>query len=199
MRKCVVLLRRTCEALNVLLASFDDDAAEDGELGVDNAAAHALLLAAALAALAVVGRVLVQQELDTLVCENTLTHGKALLVVTTSDSQHVALPLITEVIGGDLSGNALVVEWTAQVLILEVDGLLGCVRWVRDVELHCCCCCCCWRCRASRGERDRSGAGVGVRERERKGEGERDRRREKEIEEERRRDREEVSDEQHVY
>jgi hypothetical protein len=86
-----------------------------------------------------------EEEADTVRKENTLLHRETLLVVTTSDTEDVALPLIADRIGGDLLGNALVVEDTAErcilfswrlfpsvipfhilaLLIVDVDELLG--------------------------------------------------------------------------
>lgn len=53
---------------------------------------------------------LTQKQADTLVGENTLHHGEALLVVTTSDLQDVATPLLTQKIDLNFLGNTLVVE-----------------------------------------------------------------------------------------
>jgi hypothetical protein len=59
-----------------------------------------------------------EEEADTVRKENTLLHRETLLVVTTSDTEDVALPLIADRVGGDLLGDALVVEDTAERCVI---------------------------------------------------------------------------------
>ena len=53
------------------------------------------------------------QQLHAEVGEDTLAHGKALLVVTTRDTEDVTLELVAEDVGGDFIRDALIVERTA--------------------------------------------------------------------------------------
>ena len=81
-------------------------------------------------------RTLVEQKADTLVLHDTLLHGETLLVVTTHDLEDVSLVLITEGVGGDLGGKALVIEEdTELLLVVELDALLGPSGGVGNVKL----------------------------------------------------------------
>ena len=55
-----------------------------------------------------------EEETDTVGEEDTLLHGETLLVVAASNAEDVALPLIAEGVAGDLLGDPLVVEDTAE-------------------------------------------------------------------------------------
>lgn len=81
---------------------------------------------------------ILEQETDTGICENTLFHGETLLVVTTSDLEHVALPFVAESIARDLGTHALVEEWTELTFIFNFDQLLATSCWIGDVQLHVC-------------------------------------------------------------
>ena len=53
---------------------------------------------------------LLEEEPDTAVGEDSLLHGEALLVVSSGDSHHVALELVSEGVGLHLLAHALLVE-----------------------------------------------------------------------------------------
>ena len=76
-----------------------------------------------------------EQKADALVLEDALNHGEALLVVSTSDAENVALPLVTEGVGRDLLSHALVEEWAELEFVLDRDALLGAVAGVAHVNL----------------------------------------------------------------
>ena len=48
-----------------------------------------------------------EEESDTGRVHDTLLHGETLLVVAASDLDDVALPLVTQAVGGDLSAHLL--------------------------------------------------------------------------------------------
>lgn len=87
---------------DVGLALLGNGQSQDGQVSADNAAADRLALALAGPAGAVAGVALSQQETDTGGLQDTLLHGETLLVVATGDADNVALPLVTESVGGDL-------------------------------------------------------------------------------------------------
>jgi hypothetical protein len=76
-----------------------------------------------------------EEEADTLVGQETLAHGEALLVIAAVDAEDVALPLLAERVGGDLGRDALVEERAERLLVLDEHRLLRPVGRVRDVEL----------------------------------------------------------------
>lgn len=53
---------------------------------------------------------IVEEKADSASSEDTLHHRETLLVVTAGDLEDVALPFVTEGLGGDLIRDALVVE-----------------------------------------------------------------------------------------
>ena len=53
---------------------------------------------------------LLEEEPDTAVGEDSLLHGETLLVVSSGDSHHVALELVSEGVGLHLLAHALLVE-----------------------------------------------------------------------------------------
>ena len=121
---------------DVLLALLDDRESEDGEIGTNDASADRLALALAGAAGAVAGVAVGEEKADTGRGDNTLLHGKTLLVVAAGDADNVALPLIANGFGRDLSAHALLVEVAELALVLDVDQLLGAIGRVGDVQLH---------------------------------------------------------------
>ncbi len=119
-----------------LLAGLDDGQAQDGQVGVNDAAPDGLALALAGAARAVARVALGEQQADALVGEDALLHGEALLVVAARDAEHVALPLVAERVGLDLLAHPLLVEASDLLLVVDFEQLLG-ARWrVGDVELN---------------------------------------------------------------
>ena len=54
-----------------------------------------------------------EEETDTVGEEDTLLHGETLLVVSTSDTEDVTLPFVTERVSGDFLCDPLLVEDTA--------------------------------------------------------------------------------------
>lgn len=144
------------QAGDLALALLDDAEGDDGEVGGDDAAADGLAAALTRAASAVARVALGEEEADTVGVHDTLLHGETLLVVATGDAEDVALPLVAERVGGDLSAHlffssvsrvsgvgefgvggthALVHEDGELALILNVNELLAAVGRVGDVQL----------------------------------------------------------------
>merc|ERR1719308_545783 len=118
------------------LAGLDDGHRHDGKVGVDDAAADGLALPLTGAALAVVGVTLLEEKADTALGEDALLHGETLLVVATGDAEHVALPLVTEAVGGHFHAHALLVEGTNLVFIVDLKEFLAPGGRVGNVDLH---------------------------------------------------------------
>lgn len=93
------------EAGDVGLANLDDGEGEDGEIGSDDAATDGLALALTGAAGAVAGVAVGEEEADTGRVHDTLLHRETLLVVAAGDADNVALPLVAQAVGGDLSAH----------------------------------------------------------------------------------------------
>jgi len=95
------------EAGDFLLTLLDDSKGKDGEIERGDATTDGLSLALTGAAGAVAGVAVGEEEADTVGDNDTLLHRETLLVVTTGDAEDIALPLVTEEIGGDLSAHLL--------------------------------------------------------------------------------------------
>jgi len=102
-----------CEAWELVVALLDNDKGEDGNIWADNAATHGLAPALTVAAGAVARVAVGKKETDTVWEEDTLFHGKALLVVSTGDAEDVALEFVAKVISLHLLSDFLVIEDTA--------------------------------------------------------------------------------------
>lgn len=91
------------ETGDLLVALLDDAESKDGKVHADDAATDRLSLALTSAAGAVARVTLGEKEADTGRVHDTLLHGETLLVVSTSDTEDVALELITDRVTGNLS------------------------------------------------------------------------------------------------
>ena len=80
------------------------------DIRANNAAADGLPAALTGAAHTVARVALTEEEANTVGQQNTLLHRETLLVVTTADTEDVALPLVTERVDLNILGHALVVE-----------------------------------------------------------------------------------------
>jgi hypothetical protein len=79
-------------------------------LGRDDASSDGLSLAFSLPSGTVARHASSQEQTDTIRSEDTLLHGKSLLVISSSDLEDVAGELLTEIFAIDFVGNSLLVE-----------------------------------------------------------------------------------------
>lgn len=116
------------ESWDFTLTLLDDNEGEDGNIGANDAATDGLAPAFTGAADAIAGVAVGEQEADTVGEENTLLHRETLLVVSTSDTEDVAFPFVTERVAGNFLGDLLVVEDAARKfnnsddIFLELEG-----------------------------------------------------------------------------
>jgi hypothetical protein len=89
---------------------LDDNEVDDGQVSTSNATTDGLSAALTVTERSVVAGGTIEEDLNSVVNEDTLLHGNTLLVHTTGDLEDVALELVTESIGGDLLGDTLIVE-----------------------------------------------------------------------------------------
>jgi hypothetical protein len=108
------------ESWNIIVALLDDDQGENGDIGTNDAAANWLALALTSATGSVAGVTIGKEESDTVGEEDTLFHGETLLVVSTSDTEDVAFPLVTERVARDFLCDFLVVEDTARKSMIDI-------------------------------------------------------------------------------
>jgi hypothetical protein len=70
------------------------------------------------------------------VCQLTLLHGETLLVVSTTDSDDVALELVTELVNGNILTHSLLPEDSGLEVIVDGECLLSASGGVGEVQLH---------------------------------------------------------------
>ena len=124
------------QSRDLALALLDDDQGEDGDVRANDATADGFALALATSAGSVARVAVGEEEANTVGKENTLLHRETLLVVSTSDSENVSLPLIAQRIGGDFLRHLLVVKDANLLLIVDIEKFLGPSGGVGDIELH---------------------------------------------------------------
>jgi len=115
---------------NLILTLLDNDEVENAEVAVDHAAAHRFATTLSRATGPVAWMSETQQQTNAAVCQNTLHHRKALLVVASRNTHDIALPLVAEAISADLCRHALLVETSQLLVIVDVDQLLTASGWV---------------------------------------------------------------------
>merc|ERR1719215_1415524 len=125
-----------CEARNLLGALLRKHQAESCKVRADHAPSHGLALAAALAALAVARHALLEEQPNTVIAEDALLHGEALLVVASANAEDVALELIAQGIARNFGGHALVEEGQQLLVIVNLEHLLHARGWIGDIDLH---------------------------------------------------------------
>lgn len=104
----------------------------------DDATADALALTLALAhsITSAPGSVLGHEQTNTVRRENTLLHGKTLLVLASHDSENVTIELVSELTAVNLHGETEVVEMLELLLIVNFDELLRTRLRVGKIELY---------------------------------------------------------------
>ena len=105
---------------NLLLTLLDDNAVQGLNIRADNTATDTLPAALTVAAHTIARVTLAEKQAHTRGQEDTLLHGETLLIVTTTNAEDVALPLVTKRVDFDILGHALVVEAAHETLIQEL-------------------------------------------------------------------------------
>lgn len=97
---------------DLVFTLLDDDERKNRNIRANDAATDGLALAFAGTTGAVTRVAVRKEEANTVGDKNTLLHGETLLVVTASDTEDIALPLVTERVTRDFLRDLLVVEDT---------------------------------------------------------------------------------------
>lgn len=124
------------EPSDIIVALFNNDNGEDGNIRADDATTDGFALPLACAACTVARVVVGQEKSDTVGEQDTLHHGETLFVVTTGDTENVTLPLVSKGVCLDLLRDLLVEEDTESLLIVDVNGLLSPSGGVSNIDLH---------------------------------------------------------------
>jgi len=81
---------------NIIITLFDDDNGQNGNIGADDASTDGFALALTIPSSTVTGMAVGKEKTDTVWDKYTLLHWETLFVVTTSDTENVALPFVTD-------------------------------------------------------------------------------------------------------
>jgi hypothetical protein len=109
------------EAFNFGITLLEHNKVDGGKIGANNATTDRFALALSLAARAVASGTLPHEERHTSSGQNTLLHGKTLLVVTARDAENVALEFLTKLVTFNFGGHALVVKDTGHKEIVSTQ------------------------------------------------------------------------------
>ncbi|GIX60863.1 small subunit ribosomal protein S6e [Babesia caballi] len=112
------------ESRDFLLTLLDHHQVEDGEVGGGDTATDGLAAHFTRSARAVALHPLFEEESHTVGGEDTLHHGKSLLVVATRYLENVALELVSERIAGNLRAHALFEKGQEPFFVVDLHGLL---------------------------------------------------------------------------
>jgi len=113
-----------------------DNGGENAQIVVDDATSNGLSLSLTRSAASVAGGAVFEEKSNSMSAEDTLLHAETLFVLTTGDPEDVALELVSELIGGNLVGDSLLVEVLDLVLIIDFKGFLLAGGRVGDVDFH---------------------------------------------------------------
>jgi len=110
---------------NVLVSLLDNAESNDGKIGAGDASADGLTLALTRSAGSVSSSLLFEKDAGSTIDKDTLLHGETLLVVSSGDSENVALVVVTKVFSVDFIAHSLVEERTDVFLVIDFDFLVS--------------------------------------------------------------------------
>lgn len=115
---------------------LDNGECKDREIKSNDAASNRLSLALTGSSRSVAGVAFGEEESDTGRDHNTLLHGKALLVIASSDAEDIALPFITKRIAGHFVTHSLVDKNSQLSFVFNFDHFLRPIGRIGNIELH---------------------------------------------------------------
>merc|ERR1712176_208431 len=124
------------ESLDFAITLFDNDQVKNGQIVVNDATTDGFSLTFTGSARSVAFLSFLQKKLHTTDSTNTLFHGESLFVVSSSDTENVAGPFSTEVVGCDFLSHSLVIEMLELLLIVNFKDFLTTRLGISDVEFH---------------------------------------------------------------
>jgi hypothetical protein len=104
---------------DIVIALLDDDNSKNSNIGSDNTTTNGFAPALASTADAVARVTIREQKAHTMRQHDALLHREPLLVVSTSNTEDVTLPLVTEAVSWDFLAHSLLVENTT---MLQTSG-----------------------------------------------------------------------------
>jgi len=110
---------------NVGVTLLDNAEGDDGKIGAGDASTDGFTLALSGSTGSVGSSLLSEENAGSSVNEDTLLHGETLLVVSSSDSEDVALVGVSEELSVDFLAHSLVEERTDEFLFVDFDFLVS--------------------------------------------------------------------------
>jgi len=110
---------------DVLVSLLDNAEGNDGKIGAGDASTDGFTLALTRSAGSVSSSLLSEEDEGSALDEDTLLHGESLLVISSSNSENVALVVVTEVLSVDFLTHSAVEEGTDVFLIVDFDFLVS--------------------------------------------------------------------------
>jgi len=121
------------QAGNILFTFLYDDQTQNRQICVYDAAANRFSLSLTRSSRTIARMALAQQQTDALIRQNALLHRKALLVVSTADTEDISLPLIAQRCSIDFLRQTFIVENANFLFIFEVKDFLTTGSGIRYV------------------------------------------------------------------
>lgn len=120
----------------VFIAFLDDGQAKDSDIGSNDAPSDGfpLLLSSSSGSVSLLP--FPHEDSDSSLDEDTLSHGEALLVVSTGNFEDVPLELISQLISVDFLSHSFVVEYGTLFVVIDFVSLLATCEWIGNVELQ---------------------------------------------------------------
>lgn len=120
---------------DLLLSLLNDNNVDDRHLRGDDASADRLSTTISLATVGVVTVGSVQKKANSVGSQDSLLHGKTLLIESSSDTEDVSLVLVSQEFSRDILTDALIVEGAVLALLIDFVHLSGTSGGVGDVDL----------------------------------------------------------------
>jgi len=125
------------EAWDIGFSLLDDDEVKNRQVSVDDASSNASAVTLSGASGSVAGVLGAEEEANASISQHSLHHRESLLVVSTTDAEHITLPFVSEGVSGDFRRHLLVEEDAEFAVIFDLDQLLASGRWIGNVQFHC--------------------------------------------------------------
>jgi hypothetical protein len=125
------------DTFDVLLALLDNSKEDSGNVGADNAATYGLALAVTVTTGNIARTAVLEEDACAGIDKDALLHLEALLVVTTGNTEDVALvSIVVHHFTSDFLSHSPVVEGSDEFFIINFNFLLSTSGGVRNVKLH---------------------------------------------------------------
>ena len=121
---------------DLLLALLGNDAGEHADVRTNNAASNRSSLSLTFSGCSIALGSRGEEESDPTIGEDTLLHGKTIVVIATGDLENISFELFSKIIGFNFLSHSLFEEMSPAIGIVDHHCLGGSVFRVRQTELR---------------------------------------------------------------